>query len=204
MKFISVAAMVLALGACSDAKNNSAQNADQKPIALNNDPVSQVPLPETTPTPVPLPEGDGAVELSTLTIDASDKVNFHYFTLEKGKLVEATLADEWIFAVRRYIFQTNTGSNGTFTGGGYLSPIAEYETFAACDAKKFNVDEVVTVLGYTISANQYLSQWYEYNDLGSIQPTQEFFAIGRDSDCLKLRVVSYAAGVYEIEYQQVK
>jgi hypothetical protein len=190
MKFISLAAMVLALSACSNSKTNSHVTAEEKPASEIAPPVS---------TDVEAPS-----ELSTLTIDASDKVNFHYFILEKGKLVEATLADEWIFAVRRYIFQTNTGSNGTFTGGGYLAPLAEYETFVGCEAKKFNVDEVVTALGYTISANQYLSQWYEYNDLGSIQPTAEFFAIGRDTDCLKLRVLSYSAGVYEIEYSQVK
>lgn len=143
-------------------------------------------------------------KVETLVIDASDKTNFVYLGLSEGKLVPVEETDTWIFGVRRYIFKTQTGSNGEFTGGTLPGEGADFETFTTCAKQTFAPDEVITMLGYTISANPTMtSEWYDYDELGAVTPLDKFFAISRDTDCLKLKILSYQTGVYEIQYEQL-
>lgn len=144
-----------------------------------------------------------AASLQSITIDASNKENFQYYSLQEGQLTAVTKDDPWIFAVRRYIFQTHTGSNGSFTGGAYAEDIAGFDKFAACDATKFEADQEITMLGYTISANTVLTGWFDYNDQGALVPFPQFYAIGLDQECIKLKIDSYAAGIYQIQYQTI-
>lgn len=142
--------------------------------------------------------------LQTLTIDASNKETFHYFALnDEGKLSEVKKEDPWIFSVRRYIFQTQTGPNGGYAGGAYAEDIAGFDGFSSCDGAKFQADENVSMMGYNITANTVLTGWFDYDDNGSLVPFPQFYAIGRDKECIKLKIESYAAGVYEIQYQQL-
>ncbi|MES2745830.1 MAG: HmuY family protein [Bdellovibrionota bacterium] len=145
------------------------------------------------------------VSAQTLTIDASDKTNFVYLGLEDGKLVPVAETDTWIFGVRRYIFKTQTGSNGAFTGGAYVGAQGEdFKTVTSCEGKTFEADQVISMLGYTISANSLItSEWYDYDDTGAVTPLDKVFAISRDSDCFKFKILSYATGVYEIQYEQL-
>lgn len=138
----------------------------------------------------------------TLTIDASDKTNFVFLDLQEGELKPSSESEPYIFGVRRYIFKTSTGVNGTSVGGTYVGAGTEYESFTSCSNILFEQDETVTMLGYTIDANFLLtSEWFDYDDLGAVVPVDKFFVIARDADCVKLKIKSYAAGLYEIEYQ---
>ncbi|RZA26368.1 MAG: hypothetical protein EOP10_03905 [Proteobacteria bacterium] len=168
--------------------------------------ISTASFAQTSKAPVqPLTVAQVQTQTQTLTIDASDKTNFVYLGLEDGKLVPVAETDTWIFGVRRYIFKTQTGSNGASTGGAYVGAQGEdFKTVTTCEEKTFEPDEVITMLGYTISANALItSEWYDYDDTGAVTPLDKFFAISRDSDCFKFKVLSYATGVYEIQYEQL-
>lgn len=150
------------------------------------------------------PSDNAAVKTQLLTIDASDKTNFVFFDLVDGTLTPSTESDSWIFGVRRYIFKTYTGPNGTSIGGAYFGAGADFDSFQTCSNVVFEQDQTVSMLGYTIDANALMtSEWFDYNEEGSVVPMDKFFAVARDTDCLKLKIHTYATGVYEIEYQAV-
>lgn len=155
------------------------------------------------PTRLPAAEAPSSGPLM-LKIDASDKTNFVYLGLAEGKLVPVTEKDTWIFGVRRYIFKTQTGVNGPFEGGAAVAAGEGFEAFKSCSKLSFEADQDVTMLGYTVAANALMtSEWFDYNEEGAVTPMDKLFALSRDKDCLKVKILKYEAGVYEIEYQQV-
>ena len=178
--------LLLALALLGMTNGLLAQNANKPTAPVVQAPSSQV-------------EG-----VKKLAIDASDKVEFQHYALVDGELVKTTEDAEWIFSVRRYIFKTQTGVNGSSEGGAYTLPEEGFDAFTTADSKLFQADENVSMLGYKIDANKVLTAWFDYDLFGSIVPLPNFYVIGRDQDRIKFKIVTYKAGLYEIEYQQVK
>ncbi len=207
MKFFVTMGLSLALSSHLYAQGSqvNSNSSATKPVNAGVDTPAQTPennAPTNGDASAPVNSPEAKPEILPLTVDATSKQDFVYLAIEDGKLVPVAQDKNWVFGVRRYIFQTATGSNGeSHVGGSYVAAGAGFADFASCKDLEFSPDEVISMLGYTISANRLITtEWYDYDDTGAVAPLDKFFAVKVDEQCVKFKINSYAAGLYEIDY----
>jgi hypothetical protein len=155
-----------------------------------------------TDTPVPVAP---TFAIEEVKVDASQKSVWVYYGLQDSHLVAMKKEEAWIVAVSRYMWQTNTGSSGLFTGGAYKADSNDFDAVKTCDSKRFVADKRVVVQGFEASVNMDLTSWFDTKaDVKTPVPLDANFIVGRDKECVKLRVLTYDQGLYNLKIQRLQ
>lgn len=183
VKLYLLAVGLLIIPACSESKDS-----DDAPKAGN-------------PASIVTPAATSSYETRHLTVDATQKSIWVYHGLRDGELVPMTQKENWIIGISRYMWQTNTGSSGPFEGGAYEVKDQSFEAMDSCDAQRFVKDIMVPPLG---SVHEGItSNWWNIADPVPT-PLDTSFIIGRDTECIKLKILSYDKGLYALKFQRIK
>ncbi len=178
--FLTISLIVLS--ACSEG-----QKDDNAPEAAQKTPLTPVAPPVTFQT-------------KDLTLDATQKAVWVRYGLRDGELIPMTPEEPWIIGVSRYMWQTNTGSSGPFAGGAYEVKDQSFDAIDACDSSRFVKDIMVPPLG---SVHEGItSGWWNIADPLPV-PLDTQFVVGRDKECIKLKLLTYEKGLYTLKYQHL-
>lgn len=187
MKHILMATLLVSPLACSDSKDSDKNSAPETPAAV------QTPEPAKT------------FEAAEISIDATKSGVWVYHGLKDGQLVPMAKEEGWIIGTSRYMWQTNSGSSvstGSTVGGAYGLEKSDFDSITSCDSSLFKKDQIVS--GF--SASEEIT--YKWADVlkGATDPLDINFVIGRNGECIKLRVLTYSKtskGLYTVKYQRI-
>lgn len=182
MNHYLLALSLLVATACSDQDDSK-----ETPAAELSNPNAPV-----VPNPV--------FETRTITVDATQKSVWVHHGLRGDELIPMSKDEPWLIGTSRYMWQTNTGSSGTYEGGAYEVKDQSFESITACESSRFVKDVMVPPLG---SVHELItSRWWNIADPVPV-PLDTNFVIGRGSECIKLKILSYDKGLYSLKYQRI-
>ncbi|XXF75377.1 HmuY family protein [Myxococcaceae bacterium GXIMD 01537] len=150
-----------------------------------------------------------AAEVVRLTVDASDSQKFIGVKLGLGT-VAAVAADapasSWDLAFRRTWVQANSGTSGTGGVGVLRTESTTLAEVASAPEGTYSEDRMMPVAGPPgsgeASGNPVLNDWYDY-DMAThvVTPKPQVFVVRAAGGAYaRLRIVSYANGVFTLEY----
>ncbi|MDQ3230405.1 MAG: HmuY family protein, partial [Pseudobdellovibrionaceae bacterium] len=140
-------------------------------------------------------------EVQNLTLDATQKSVWVYHGLKEGALIPMTKDQPWIIGTNRYMWQTNTGSSGTFEGGAYEVNDQTFDAITSCDTSRLVKDVIVPPLG---SIHEGITTtWWNMGDSIPV-PIDNSFVMARDNECIKVKLLSYDKGLYTLKLQRLK
>jgi hypothetical protein len=198
-----IAASLLVLPACSESKDS-----DQLPIADNPTPINPgASAPVSPGISTPTTSGNSSApsvpvfEVREQSLDATQKGLWIYHGLKDDELVPMTKDEPWIIGTSRYLWQTNTGSSGSSTGGVYEVSDQAFDDISRCENTRYVQDIMVPPLGSV--SEEMTAKWF---DIAATvpEPLDITFVIGRDNECLKLKLLSYDKGLYTLKFQRLQ
>ncbi len=151
---------------------------------------------EDSPTSPQTQEGFG----KELTIDASSKTDWVYFSFSAGEVV--TVADpanstEWDLGLMRYHLKTNSGTSGNGQGGVIDMGDVDFAEVNAAPADGYTVDDSVAYAGHggttTYSVNPVLETWATMEGMPpTFVPSDHIFVVKTaDGKYVKLWLKNY-------------
>lgn len=92
---------------------------------------------------------------TTITIDATSKSKWTYFSFEKGMVVtpaDSSNSKEWDLAFKRYLIKSNSGKSGIGSAGVYSTNMSGEKAYNGLtefgDTVSFSIDDTVIIEGY--------------------------------------------------------
>lgn len=142
-------------------------------------------------------------------INASSATATVYLALEAGQLVPSTVDADWLIAVKRTSFQTNSGSSGTGSVGVANTSLQDFAAVTSCEGLSFTADAVLPASGapgsVASSGNAVLNAWYDYDmSTHTVTSKKDVYAISNGSECVKFQILNYEAGRFSVVTSEVK
>lgn len=150
-----------------------------------------------------------APTVSQQTINAASAAATVYLALENGQLVPSTVDGNWLVAVKRTQWQTNSGTSGTGSVGVYDSGSTDFAALASCEGLTFTSDALLPASGapgsLPYSGNEILNAWYNYDmDTHIVTSKQNVYAISNGEQCVKFQILSWQDGRYAVQLSELK
>jgi len=151
---------------------------------------------EDSPVEPNAPEGFG----KELTIDASGKTNWVYFSFSKGEVVTVTepaKSTAWDLGLQRYHVCTNSGTSGKGQGGAIDMGDVDFAEIKMAPAEGYTVDDSVAYAGHggttTYSFNPVLETWATMQGMPpTFVPSDHIFVVKTaDGKYVKLWLQNY-------------
>lgn len=154
-------------------------------------------------------EPQAPAEIFETEINASSATASVYFALEAGQLIPSTVDADWLIAVKRTSFQTNSGSSGTGTVGVANTSVQDFAAVTSCEGLSFIADAVLPASGapgsVASSGNEILNAWYDYDmSTHTVTSKKDVYAISNGTQCVKFQILNYEAGRFSVVTSEVK
>jgi hypothetical protein len=210
LNYFLVSLLIISCGKKSSDEQKSALAQNSSQLEADKPEAAETPAPEATSAEKPSEnpqESDLKAQdpnSNNYAIDASSTETSVYLDLSAEGVTVSNPEGPWDIAVKRTMWQTNSGTSGEAGVGVFNPGTTDFASLTSCEYDNLSYDEMLPVPGPpdsgTFSGNPILNDWYNYDPVThAVSSKEEVYLISDGSECLKLQILSYADGVYEVK-----